>query len=83
MKNSRLKINYMLGVLVFSAIVNLLIILDINYFVISFLSFVFLIIIPCLLLIFKIRKVAFWEYFVYIIGLSIAFLIFGGLLMGY
>jgi uncharacterized membrane protein len=31
------------------------------------------------MLMFKIRKIGFWEYLVYAIGLSIAFLIFGGL----
>jgi uncharacterized membrane protein len=31
------------------------------------------------MLILKIRKIRFWEYLVYIIGLSVAFLIFGGL----
>lgn len=81
MKNSRIKFNYLFGVFGFSLIVNLLIILDINYFVISFLSFVFLMVIPglLLLLIFKIKKAGFWEYLVYTIGLSVAFLMFVGL----
>ena len=61
---------------------NFLVLFDIQYFYLrAIFSFIFLISIPGLLimLMLKVRKIGFWEYLVYTIGLSIAFLIFGGL----
>jgi len=75
-----------LGILIFGLIANLLVYFDIQYFYLrAVLSFVFLTTIPGLLimLMFKIRKIGLWEYFVYTIGLSIAFLMFGGLLVNW
>ena len=74
------------GILVFVLIVNLLVLFDIQYFYLrAIFSFIFLITIPGLLimLILKIRKIGFWEYLVYIIGLSVAFLMFGGLFINW
>ena len=70
------------GILIFGLIVNLLVIFDIQYLYLrAIFSFIFLITIPGLLimLILKVRKIGFWEYLVYVIGLSVAFLMFGGL----
>jgi len=70
------------GILIFGLIVNLLVFFDIQYLYLrAIFSFIFLITIPGLLimLMLKVRKIGFWEYFVYSIGLSIAFLMFGGL----
>ncbi|GAJ24967.1 unnamed protein product, partial [marine sediment metagenome] len=74
------------GILVFVLFVNLLVLFDIQYFYLrAIFSFIFLITIPGLLimLILKIRKIGFWEYLVYIIGLSVAFLMFGGLFINW
>jgi len=70
------------GILIFWLITNLLVFFDIQYFYLrAIFSFIFLITIPGLLimLMFKVREISFWEYLVYMIGLSIAFLMFGGL----
>jgi uncharacterized membrane protein len=70
------------GILIFGLIVNLLVIFDIQYLYLrAIFSFIFLITIPGLLimLMLKVRKIGFWEYLVYVIGLSVAFLMFGGL----
>jgi len=70
------------GIFIFGIIVNLLVLFDIQYLYIrAILSFVFLTTIPGLsiMLMLRIRKIGFWEYLVYIIGLSITFLMFGGL----
>ena len=70
------------GILVFGLIVNLLVFFDIQYLYLrAIFSFIFLTTIPGLLIMLslKVRKIGFWEYFVYSIGLSIAFLMFGGL----
>lgn len=74
------------GILIFGLITNLLALFDIQYFYLrAIFSFIFLITIPGLLimLMLKIRKIGFWEYLVYTIGLSIAFLMFGGLFINY
>jgi len=74
------------GILIFGLITNLLVLFDIQYFYLrAIFSFIFLSTIPGLLimLILKIRKIGFWEYLVYTIGLSIAFLMFGGLFINY
>jgi len=74
--------NILIGIFTFLLIVNLLVLFNIQYLYIrAILSFVFLTTIPGLLimLMFRIRKVGFWEYLVYTIGLSIAFLMFAGL----
>ena len=78
------KNKFFFGILIFGLIINLLAIFDIQYLYLSAIfSFIFLITIPGLLimLMLKVRKIGFWEYFVYSIGLSIAFLMFGGLLI--
>ena len=70
------------GILIFGLIVNLLVFFDIQYLYLrAIFSFIFVITIPGLLimLMLKIREINFWEYLVYTIGLSISFLIFGGL----
>jgi len=70
------------GILIFGLITNLLVLFDIQYFYLrAIFSFVFLTSIPGLLimLMFRIRKIGFWEYLVYTIALSIAFLMFAGL----
>jgi len=71
-----------LGILTLLLIINFLVIFNLDYFYIKvILSLIFLIIIPGLLimLVFKIRSIGFWEYLVYIIGLSVAFIMFAGL----
>lgn len=71
-----------LGILIFGLIVNLLIIFNLNYLYIrAILAFIFIIIIPGLLIMLalKIRNINFWEYLVYTIGLSVAFIMFAGL----
>lgn len=71
-----------LGILSFGLITNILIFFDIqNLYLRAFFSFMFLSIIPGLLILLMIRfkKNNFWEYLVYTIGLSIALLMFGGL----
>ena len=81
---TRSKIFY--GILAFLLIVNLLVIFNIDYFYIrAILAFIFIVTIPGLLimLIFKIREVGFWEYLVYTIGLSIAFIMFAGLVVNW
>ncbi len=70
------------GILSFGLITILLVLFDIqNYYLRAIFSFFFLTTIPGLLimLILKIRKIDFWEYLVYAIGLSIAFLMLAGL----
>jgi len=74
------------GIIIFGLITNLLILFDIQYFYLrAIFSFIFLITIPGLLimLMLKIREIGFWEYLVYIIGLSVAFLMFGGLFINW
>ena len=74
--------NIFSGILIFVLIVNLLVIYNIQYlYLATIFSLVFLTVIPGLLLtlMIKIRKLDFWEYLVYVIGLSIAFLMFAGL----
>ena len=76
----------LLGILIFGLIANFLVCFDIQYFYLrAVLSFIYLTTIPGLLimLMFEIRKIGLWEYFVYTIGLSIAFLMFGGLLVNW
>jgi len=70
------------GIIIFGLITLLFILLDVQYFFLrEIFSCIFLTTIPGLLimLILKIRKIGFWEYLVYTIGLSIAFLMFAGL----
>src|SRR5665648_80124 len=74
------------GILIFWLITTILVLFDIQYFYLrAIFSFIFLITIPGLLimLMLRIRKIGFWEYLVYTIGLSIAFLMFGGLFINY
>lgn len=75
-----------IGILLSMIIVNLLVIFDINFLYLrAILGFLFLIIIPGLLIMlcFKIRTVKFWEYLVYTIGLSVAFIMFAGLIVNW
>jgi uncharacterized membrane protein len=71
-----------LGIFLFMIIINVLVAFNINFLYIrQILGFLFLILIPGLLIMlcFKIRTVKFWEYLVYTVGLSIAFIMFAGL----
>ena len=71
-----------LGILIFMILINILVAFNINFLHIrQVLGFLFLILIPGLLIMlcFKIRTVKFWEYLVYTVGLSIAFIMFAGL----
>ena len=73
-------------ILIFGLIVNLLVFFDIQYLYLrAIFSFIFITTIPGLLimLMLKVRKIGFWEYFVYSIGLSITFLMFGGLFINW
>lgn len=70
------------GILITRIITGLLIFSDIQFhYFRAILSCAFLTLIPGLLimLMLKIRKIGIWEYLIYTIGLSIAFLMFGGL----
>lgn len=70
------------GILLLGLITTLIIFLDIKFFYLrAIFSFIFLTIIPGLLimLMIKIKKIGFWGYLVYTIGLSITFLMFAGL----
>jgi len=74
------------GILFFCLVVNLLVFFDIQYLYLrAIFSFIFLTTVPGLLIILmlKIREIDFWEYLVYTIGLSIAFLMFGGLFVNW
>ena len=74
------------GIIIFELITNLLVLFDVQYFYLrALLSFIFLITIPGLfiMLMLEIREIGFWEYLVYTIGLSIAFLMFGGLFINW
>ncbi|HDZ61447.1 MAG TPA: DUF2206 domain-containing protein [Candidatus Pacearchaeota archaeon] len=80
------KNNFFYGILAFLLVVNILVFFDINQFYIrAVLSFVFLMIVPgyLIMLILKIRKVKFWESLVYTIGLSVAFIMFAGLIVNW
>ena len=71
-----------IGILAFLIIVNLLVIFNIDfYYIRAILAFIFIITIPGLLIMLalKIRNISFWEYLVYTLGLSIAFIMFAGL----
>ncbi len=75
-----------LSIILFTIIINGLIAADYNdYHIRAIFSFVFLMIIPGLLMVlcFKIHKLNFWEYLVYIIGLSISFIILAGLIINW
>ena len=74
------------GILIFWLITTILVLLDIQFLYFrAIFSFIFLITIPGLLimLMLKIRKIGFWEYLVYTIGLSVTFLMFGGLFINW
>ncbi|MBU4348474.1 DUF2206 domain-containing protein [Patescibacteria group bacterium] len=69
-------------ILAFIILINILVLFNLNQFYIrAALGFIFLITIPGLLimLMLKIREVGFWEYLVYVVGLSVSFIMFGGL----
>jgi uncharacterized membrane protein len=77
---SKNKIFY--SILAFLFLINILVSFNLKLFYTrATLSFLFIIIIPGILimLMMKIREVNFWEYLVYVIGLSIAFVMFAGL----
>lgn len=70
----------------FFLIVNILIIFDLNIIYLrQILGFLFIVLVPGLLIMLclKISKVGFWEYLVYTVGLSIAFIMFAGLLVNW
>ena len=74
------------GILIFWLITSILVLLDIQFLYFRAISsFIFLITIPGLLimLMLKIIKIGFWEYLVYTIGLSVTFLMFGGLFINW
>lgn len=74
--------NLFIGILLFMIIINLLITFDVNFLYLrQILGFLFLISVPGLLIMlcFKIRNIGFWEYLVYTVGLSVAFIMFAGL----
>jgi len=76
------KANLFIGILIFMFIINILVGLDVKFLYLrQILGFLFLITIPGLLIMlcFKIKNTGFWEYLVYTIGLSIAFIMFAGL----
>ncbi len=71
-----------LGILIFMMLINILVGFNINFLYLrQILGFLFLILVPGLLIMlcFKIRTVKFWEYLVYTVGLSVAFIMFAGL----
>ncbi len=73
--------NLFIGLSLFLLIVNLFVGFDLNFLYLrQILGFLFLIAVPGLLIMlsFKVR-VKFWEYLVYTIGLSVAFIMFAGL----
>lgn len=70
------------GLLIYSLVVNLVIILNLNFLLLKpILASIFLLTLPgiLILLILKLEKIIFWERLVYVISLSIAFLMFLGL----
>lgn len=70
------------GIFLLGLTTILLVLLDIQLFYLRVIfSFIFLTTIPgfLIMLMLKIRKIEFWGYFVYSVGLSVAFLMFGGL----
>lgn len=74
------------AIVVFGLMTNLLVYFNVQFFYLrQIFSFLFLTIIPGLLIMLalKIRKLEFWEYLVYTIGLSLTFLMFGGLLVNW
>lgn len=74
--------NIFIGLFLFLLIINALIIFDVNFLYLrQILGFLFLVGVPGLLIMlcFKIRNTGFWEYLVYTVGLSIAFIMFAGL----
>lgn len=69
------------GIIVLGLITNLSVLYDIQHlFLRGILSFVFLTFIPGLLIILmlKVKKLDFWEYLIYTVGLSLAFIMFTG-----
>jgi len=74
--------NLFIGLLLFTAIVDILVHFNLNFLYIrQILGFLFLVLVPGLLIMlcFKIRSIGFWEYLVYTVGLSVAFIMFAGL----
>jgi len=70
------------GILAFLILIDILVAFDLKLFYArATLSFLFITIVPGLLimLIMKIREIGFWEYLVYVVGLSISFIMFAGL----
>lgn len=70
------------GILLFGLTSMFLVLLDIQFLYLrAIFSFIFLTTVPGLLIMLalRIRGIGFWEYLVYTVGLSIAFLMFGGL----
>jgi uncharacterized membrane protein len=75
-----------LAITLFLIIVNFLVGFEVNFLYLrQILGFLFLIFIPGLLIMlcFKIRTLKFWEFLVYTIGLSIAFIMFTGLVVNW
>ncbi len=79
----KISMNFIFGfILGFLILVNILIGFNLNAFYFrAILGFLFIILVPgaLIMLMMKIREVGFWEYLVYTIGLSVAFIMFAGL----
>jgi uncharacterized membrane protein len=74
------------GILIFGLVSNTLVLADIQFLLLrAIFSFIFLTIVPGLLLTLALRieKIDFWEHLVYSIGLSVAVLMFGGFLVNW
>ena len=74
--------NILAVALILFLVVNILVAFDLNAFYIrAVLAFLFIIIVPgmLILLVMRVRKIGFWEYLVYTVGLSISFIMFAGL----
>jgi len=70
------------SILAFMLLIDILVAFNLELFYIrAVLAFLFITLIPGLLimLMMKIRQVGFWEYLVYVVGLSVAFIMFAGL----
>jgi len=71
-----------IGILAFMLLIDTLVAFDLQLLYLrAILSFIFIIIVPGLLimLMMKIRQLGFWEYLIYTVGLSISFIMFAGL----
>ncbi len=77
--------NLFIGLFLFLLVVNILVGFDLNFIYLrQILGFLFLILVPGVLIMLCFRiSVNFWEYLVYTIGLSVAFIMFAGLIVNW